>query len=230
MHPALQNPPHPPPRPLKRLDEVTKKESNIFSPKFLIAAFVIGCVSVTLIRPLLRREPPLAEVLFQLPGYTLQNTNEQIFGSNQLTGKVYIAALFFTRCKTVCPKITRAMKKLANQINDGKLDIPLVLITIDPDHDRPDVLAAHAKANGLDLNRIHLLTGDTTKLTSLVVSGFKQHLGDKQISPKGDMEIMHSGKLMLVDKHGGLRGLYDNGDLGIDEIFHRAIHLDKRTH
>lgn len=209
---------------------MTKKESNIFSPKFLITAFIIGCVSVTVIRPLLRREPPLAERLFALPSYALQDTHDQRFGSEQLAGKVYIAALFFTRCKTVCPKITRAIKKLSGQLADGQFDIPLVLITIDPDHDRPDVLAAHASTNDLDRDRVHLLTGDTAKLTTLVVSGFKQHLGDKQVTPKGDMEIMHSGKLMLIDKHGGLRGLYDNNDLGIDEIFHRAIHLNKRTH
>jgi len=209
---------------------MSKNTSDIFSPKFLIAAFIIGCISVTLVRPLLRRDPPLAELLFQLPDYALRDADGQLFGSAQLAGKVYISALFFTRCKTVCPKITRAIKKLSGQISDGNFDIPLVLITIDPEHDTAPVLAAHATTQDLDRRRVHLLTGDTEKLTSLVVSGFKQHLGKHKITPKGDMEIMHSGKLMLVDKHGGLRGLYDNSDIGIDEIFHRAIHLEKRSH
>jgi len=205
------------------------KSHGIFSKTFLIAAFVGGCLTVTLIRPLLKREPPLPEVLFDLPAYELVDQNGRAFGSKDIEGKVHIAAMFFTRCKTICPKITKAMKGMSAKITDGQLDIELVSMTIDPEHDTPAVLSAYAKDNDLKLDQWHLLTGDTKAITDLIMSGFKQHLGDKTTSPKGDMEIMHSGKLFLVDKHGGLRGLYDSDAPGTDEAFHRAIHLTKRT-
>src|SRR5688572_29878544 len=48
-------------------------------------------------------------VLFNTPRFSLTNQNNQPFGSDQLKGKVWVAAFIFTKCATACPMMTRKM-------------------------------------------------------------------------------------------------------------------------
>jgi len=96
-----------------------------------------------------------------------------------------------------------------------------VSITVDPEHDTPQELRVAGQRYGVDPARWVLLTGPRPAIRELAVGGFQVALGEPE-NAEGGFDIAHTGKLLLVDASGALRGYYDTGDLGIDEVFWRS--------
>jgi len=190
--------------------------------------FLIGIVTLTLIRPLLRHVPEPPPVLSQLPEFSLVGIDGKPYGSAELTGQVYIASFFFTSCRSICPAIMKGVARLQDGFAQRNIDgIRLVSISVDPEHDTPEVLADYAKGMGVDPRRWTLLTGAPEPVRRLVVDGFKTPLvpGEPGGPEQGPIDIAHTGKLVLVDGLGRIRGYYDSNDLGLDEVYNRAQHV-----
>jgi protein SCO1/2 len=184
---------------------------------------LVGCALVTLIRPLLRREPPPPAALFPVPRYELVDAEGRPFGSDQLRGHVYVASFFFTRCPSICPTLMRDLAALQARYRDAGLDaIRLVSITADPSHDTPERLRAAGARYGADPARWVLLTGAPEAIRALAEQGFRVPAGEVVARADGAFDIAHSGKLMLVDAQGALRGYYDSDAAGFDEVFWRS--------
>lgn len=187
---------------------------------------LIGCALVTLIRPLLRREPPPPPVLHQVPAFELVDADGQPFGSQELRGHVYVANFFFTRCPSICPPLMQGMARLQARYRDAGLDvIRLVSISADPTYDTPSRLRAAQASYGADPTRWRLLTGTPDAIRALAVKGFQVAHGEAVDTGGGTFDIAHTGKLMLVDPQGGLRGYYDSDARGFDEVFWRSRHV-----
>jgi cytochrome oxidase Cu insertion factor (SCO1/SenC/PrrC family) len=103
-----------------------------------------------------------------------------------------------------------------------------VSISVDPEHDTPGVLADYAKGIGVDPARWTLLTGDPARIRSLVVDGFKTPLPPPATAAPGVIDIAHTGKLVLVDGEGRVRGYYGSDEMGLDEVYNRAQHVLKQ--
>jgi len=188
--------------------------------------FLIGIVTLTAIRPLLRHIPEPPPVLSTLPEFTLADMEGRPYGSRDLAGQVYIANFFFTRCGSICPKLMQAVGRLqAGFAERGIEGIRLVSISVDPENDTPAVLKEYAGSHGIDPKRWTLLTGDKDAVRALVVSGFKTPMDPVPEGGPTPVEVAHTGKLVLVDAHGRIRGYYDSDDLGLDEVFNRAQHV-----
>src|SRR5437763_1077554 len=67
-------------------------------------------------------------------------------------GKIWVAAFIFTRCAGPCNQITGSMARLQNDFADEK-DVLLVSITVDPEHDTPQVLKRYAAQRSDTTNR-----------------------------------------------------------------------------
>ena len=188
-------------------------------------AFFAGIVLLTLIRPLMRHEPAPPPVLSPLPEYRLVASDGRPFGSAELAGQVYVADFIFTRCPSICPKLTGAMARLQRRYDEAGVDgIRLVSISVDPDYDTPERLRAYGEAHGIDPRRWTLLTGELEEIRELVVGGFRTPLGEPD--PEGNLiDIAHSTRFVLVDGDGGIRGYYDSDADGLDEIYHRSQHI-----
>jgi protein SCO1/2 len=189
-------------------------------------AFVIGIVVLTAIRPLLRHEPDPPGVLWRLPTFRLTAEDDTPFGSDDLKGRVWVANLFFTRCSSICPHLTRAMSALQRRYDEAGVDsVRLLSITVDPEHDSPEVLRAYAREHGIDTKRWRLLTGAPGPIRTLVEGGLRAAMGQAP-PPGGDLfDIAHAGHLFLVDGDGGVRGFYATDAAGLDEVFHRSRHV-----
>jgi protein SCO1/2 len=191
--------------------------------------FVIGIITLTAIRPLLRRIPEPPPVIGQVPDFSLVDSQGRAYGSADLKGQVYIVSFFFTSCRSICPAIMHGMVKLQTGFDErGIKGIRLVSISVDPEHDTPEVLRAYGTELGVEPARWTLLTGDPEKIRAVVVDGFKAPLEAAPVTPASPMDIAHTGKVVLVDGSGGIRGYYDTTDLGLDEVFNRAQHVLKQ--
>ena len=195
----------------------------------LVWYFFAGIILLTLIRPLLRREPLPPPVIGQLPHYSLVDTSGRPFGSDELAGQVYVANFIFTRCTSICPLLTRAMASLQQRYDDENVEgVHLVSITIDPEYDTPERLAEYASAHRADPERWTFLTGEKERIVELVENGFRTSVGQPEMAGDDLIDIAHSGHLIIVDGQGGIRGYYGSDESGLDEVFHRSRHVLKQ--
>lgn len=207
---------------------------------YLIALLVAMVAYPLLFRPLFKScmshvpEPP--PVYGQLPDFTLVSQDGEPFGSEDLRGEVWVANFIFTSCPSVCPSLTRAMKSLQDRYEQNDIPVRLVSITVDPEVDTPQKLREYALEYGADLDRWTFLTGDEAAIRALIVEGFQLGVGEPTelpgggtaLPPAGEVslyEISHSQRFVLVDGGGGIRGFYETGEEGLDEIYHRSQHV-----
>lgn len=131
---------------------------------------------------------------------------------DDLSGRPWIAAFVFTRCKATCPVLTSKMKSLQGKL--AGTDTRLVSISVDPKHDTPRVLSEYAKSFRADPDRWWFLSGDRDKTYQLIHEKFLQ--GAREATAEevasGSESILHSVRLALVDRQNRLDGLYDSTD------------------
>lgn len=125
-----------------------------------------------------------------------------------MRGQVWAAAFFFTRCATVCPRITRRMRGVQQAAAKGGVKLQLVSFSVDPEHDTPEVLAAYAKQYGAELATWRFLTGDLEVVRKTSEQGFKLALDGKATPGAEHFGLFHGSHLVLVDGTGQIRGYY----------------------
>jgi protein SCO1/2 len=139
-----------------------------------------------------------------VPAFELLNQNGQAFGSAQLAGKIWIADFIYTTCPGPCPMISSRMSELQKPLE--KSDVHLVSFSVDPEKDTPQVLRGYAEKLQADHARWDFLTGPKSAIYKLSHDGFKLAVsngGDERGIP------VHSTRMVLVDRHGQIRGYYD---------------------
>lgn len=146
------------------------------------------------------------EKLGELPSFTmLSAATHKNVRKEDLLGNVWVANFIFTRCAGPCPILTSNMSKLQE---DLPKEVRLITFTVDPDWDKAEVLARYAKSFNADTSRWLFLTGTKKELYDLVYAGFKLSVLEEPKNQAGS-RVIHSTKLVLVDKKGTIRGYYD---------------------
>lgn len=142
------------------------------------------------------------------PKFSLTDQNKQTINNETYKGKVYVVEFFFTSCPSICPVMNRNMKfvqgSFASNTNFG-----IASISIDPEHDTPEVLKKHAQqidAKGINW---HFLTGDKKAIFEIANKGFNLYVGE---NPKVNGGFEHSGLFALIDKKGNIRCRKDEFD------------------
>jgi protein SCO1 len=148
--------------------------------------------------------PPLGSV----GSFSLTDQAGRPVSEGTLRGQVWAAAFFFTRCPTVCPRITRRMRDLQQAAAKDSVKLQLVSFSVDPDNDTPDVLSAYAKQYGADLATWRFLTGDLEIVRKTSEQGFKLALDGKAKAGAEHFGLFHGSHLVLVDAAGQIRGYY----------------------
>ena len=154
------------------------------------------------------------------PKFELVNQDHKKISNETYKGKVYVLEFFFTTCPTICPKMNQSMLAIENTFF-GNPNFGIVSISIDPEHDTPEVLKAHAKLLGVKSSNWNFLTGDKKYIFDLANKGFNLYAGENS-KVKGGFE--HSGLFALIDKNGYIRCRKD--DYGNPILYYDG--LDKK--
>lgn len=139
-----------------------------------------------------------------VPDFALTDQSNRAFQSEQaLDGKVWVANFIFTTCTGPCPRMTRQMRQLRDEVRDDP-NLRIVSFTIDPARDTPEALAIYGKSFGADPDKWYFLTGPQKDL----------HYLSRQVFMLGDVDgnLEHSTRFVLVDRLSRIRGFYDSGD------------------
>jgi cytochrome oxidase Cu insertion factor (SCO1/SenC/PrrC family) len=157
----------------------------------------------------------------RVPVFELINQDGQRFGSTQLLGKIWIADFIYTTCPGPCPMISSRMSELQKPLE--KTDVHLVSFTVDPARDTPQILRGYAEKLQAEPDRWDFLTGSQSAIYGLSRNGFKLAISD------GDEEKgipVHSTRMILVDRHGEIRGYYDAAEAdGMTRLLADTNHL-----
>lgn len=151
-----------------------------------------------------------------------------------LLGKVWITNFFYTECPDTCPLQSAHMARLQDELAQEP-DVRLVSISVDPEHDTPEVLAEYATRYGAVPERWLFLTGSKEAIYRLAIEGFRLGVVDRgehaqqgmdndrgwlgpasawaHLVPNADRDpILHSSRFVLVDRQAQIRGYYHSTD------------------
>jgi protein SCO1/2 len=129
------------------------------------------------------------------------------FTDKDAAGKIIVADFFFTRCGTICPKMSVQMQQLQLKLDDPAFDEVLFLShTVDPENDTPEVLHEYARKLQADSARWRFLTGAKADLYLQGSEGYHVAAREEVMQPGG---FLHSELFVLVDKDRHIRGYYD---------------------
>ena len=160
-------------------------------------------------------EEPLPEMM-PIGEFTLTAHDGSELGSDDLRGKVYVADFIFTTCPSICPVLSTQMANLHRRIDDP--DVRFLSITVDPEHDTPEVMREYAARYRPDA-RWSFLSGDPGDVRRAIVLGFRLPIGGREpMGDEGRYDIMHGSRFVLVDRRGVLRGLYETDGEGLERL------------
>ncbi|MGA9211698.1 SCO family protein [Kaistella sp.] len=126
-----------------------------------------------------------------------QNQDGKELQLKDLKGKNLVVVMIFTSCTTACPILVADMQKIESKIDKNKQkETTMVLVSIDPDNDTPEVLKAYAKQLNMDGEPWLFLRSDKESLRELAnVLAVKY----KKISP---IVFSHSNIITVFNKNG----------------------------
>ncbi len=148
--------------------------------------------------------------------FTLQNQLGETVTLDGQAGKVIVIDFFFTHCASICPTLTRNIKKLQDglKLQEGveRIDTSFVRflsLSVDPVRDSAPVLRKYADHYGVNSDVWWLLTGPKKTIYDFALNELKLGLQD---SVSVDSNFVHTDYLTLLDKDHVVRGYYHGTD------------------
>ena len=154
-------------------------------------------------------QPDAASVAVALgapvPDFTLTDQTGSRVSLSQFAGKAVVAAFVYTSCPLpnycfrLSNNLARLQKRFAKRL--GR-DLILLTITIDPAHDKPEVLAKYAATWKADAASWHFLTGDEADVVAIC-----RRFGVDSWPDEGT--LTHSLHTVVIDRQGKLAANFE---------------------
>ncbi len=157
----------------------------------------------------------LARSAAPAPDFELVDQSGAPLALADLRGRALLLDFIYTRCPGPCPILTgrhvSVQQALPARLRER---VRFVSISLDPENDTPEALAAYAQARGVDLANWSLLTGDPARVAAVL----KDYGVGSVRQPDG--EIDHLVATFLIDGQGRIVKRY----VGLD---HEAATLTR---
>ena len=150
--------------------------------------------------------------IHHIPAFSFTNQNGETVTEKTVDGKIYVADFIFTRCGSICPKMTANMGTLQERFKNDA-DVLFLSHSVTPEMDSVPVLKKYALNKGVISGKWHLLTGNTNDIYRLAKKEY--YAGDTIGYYQTGNEFLHTENFILVDKQRRIRGVY-NGTLSLE--------------
>ena len=147
-----------------------------------------------------------------IPSFSFTDQDGITVTEKTVANKIYVADFFFTRCGSICPKMTNNIGLLQTTFKDNDAVI-FLSHSVTPAMDSVPALKEYAKEKGVISGKWHLLTGDKDEIYTLARKQY--YAGDTIGYYQSGNEFLHTENFILVDRHRRIRGVY-NGTLGVE--------------
>jgi protein SCO1/2 len=162
-----------------------------------------------------RKLPILFEREVAANGDTIYHTIDDFRLQNQLgdsvtlksyEDKIILVNFFFASCESVCPKMNEFISVHIYREFNKDPEIQFISLSVDPENDSAQALLAYASKFNAKYPNWQFLTGNKNKIYDLALNSFK--IPGAHDSHQG---LFHSDKMVLVDKKGQVRGVFETG-------------------
>jgi len=154
----------------------------------------------------------------QIHDFSLTNQSGKTISWKEMEGKIIIADFFFTHCPTICPVLTKNMKRLQESITNAERvgdktnqSVHFLSFSIDPERDSVERLKYWADRFQINPDQWWLLTGNKKTIYDLAINEMKIPVEDGQGI---DTNFMHTDHFVLIDSNRYVRGYYH----GLDSV------------
>jgi protein SCO1 len=138
--------------------------------------------------------------------FSLANQLGYTITKDSLDGYIYVANFFFTSCPGICPKMVTNLQTLQTNFAHQQ-QIKLVSFSVMPWADSVTRLREYGEVNNINPFKWHLLTGSKEKIYDLAR---KSYFAEKGLGlQKNNSEFLHTESMLLIDKKGRIRGIYN---------------------
>lgn len=136
--------------------------------------------------------------------WTAINAEGQVLSAEQMRGKLSLYFFGFTQCPDICPTTLLSLSEMLALLDEGEREqVQVVLVSVDPERDTPEILKAYLSNFGTHFVG---LTGSAAQIKQLATS-FKVFY--RKIPLKnGTYTMEHSANLFLFDKKGNAKLFY----------------------
>jgi len=142
-----------------------------------------------------------------LPDFELQDTNGQPFHLRDVKGDIALIYFGYTFCPDVCPLTMWDVKKALADL-EGREQVKVIFISVDPERDTPEVLAQYLSS--FDSNFIGLT--DEFEKVETVMKPFGAFAEKEEVSDSAAEYLMsHTARLYLVSPDQELLLMYPFG-------------------
>jgi protein SCO1/2 len=154
------------------------------------------------------------------PDFALTSQDRAEVTLGALRGKVVAVAFIYTSCADVCPLLTVRMARVQDALGpDFGTKVAFLSISVDPEHDTPEVLKEYAEALDADLAGWTFLTGSPAAVRAVARSY------GVAVVPAADGQVDHTLLTTLVDRRGIMRVQYLGYRFDEEEIRHDLLDL-----
>jgi protein SCO1 len=150
--------------------------------------------------------------IHQIPAFSFIDQDGKTVTEKTVEGKIYVADFIFTRCGSICPKMTKNMGLIQEKFKNND-NVLLLSHSVTPEMDSVPVLKKYAVEKGVISGKWHLLTGKQDDIYALAKKQY--YAGDTIGYYQTGNEFLHTENFILVDKHRRIRGVY-NGTLPLE--------------
>jgi protein SCO1/2 len=146
------------------------------------------------------------KVFHTIADFKLINQNGDTITQDSFKNKIYVANFFFCSCATICPKMTKNLTKIQHEYERVKY-VRILSHTVDPEHDDIGRMKTYMKKMGANEKSWDFVTGSRDQLYNLCKNSYFL-----AVQADGPESFDHSEKLVLIDNHKIIRGVYDGTD------------------
>jgi protein SCO1/2 len=127
---------------------------------------------------------------------------------DDLKGKVLVINFFFSRCPSICPGLTRNMKKLQNSFLKNADIVHFISISVDPERDSVPQLRKFADRFNINHDSWWFVTGNKKEIYDFALQEMKASIADVNV----DTAFIHTENFFLLDSSRVVRGWYNGFD------------------
>lgn len=150
------------------------------------------------------------------------HNNESVNFPADYSGKLLFLSFIFTNCPDICPLTTHNIFLIQQRIKEENIpDVHFLVISFDPDRDKPEILKKYSEVRGYNLQNWDFLTGEKKTIDSIMKDfNVVAISGDTSFTPSGlpVYFFTHTDKISLIDKKLNLRKNYKGSEIDIEEI------------
>lgn len=150
-----------------------------------------------------------------LKTFSLVDHEGNEFTNARLRGKWSVIFFGFTHCPDICPATLQQLAIANKNLQESGVEVPdIILVSVDPERDTPDVLATYV---GHFAGEILGVTGEMPELTQLTSSA--GIFFEKSELPNGDYVVDHSAAVLVINKDAAIHASF-SAPHSVDNFVH----------